>query len=33
MEPTPPAAPVTITGPDAGVRPCFSSAMTASIAV
>ena len=32
-DPTPPAAPVTITGPSFGVRPCFSSASTESIAV
>ena len=32
-EPTPQAAPVTITGPSFGVSPCFSSASTESIAV
>ena len=32
-DPTPPAAPVTTTGPLFGDRPCFSSASTASIAV
>ena len=32
-EPTPPTAPVTATPPLAGVRPCRSSAITASIAV
>ncbi len=31
--PTPPAAPVTITGPFAGATPCSSSAMTQSMAV
>ena len=31
--PTPPAAPVTTTGPDAGVTPCSSSASTQSMAV
>ena len=32
-EPTPPAAPVTTTGAAAGLSPCRSSAITASIAV
>src|SRR5471030_795007 len=32
-EPTPPAAPVTSTSPEAGFTPCFSSAITQSIDV
>ena len=33
VDPTPPAAPVTSAGPDDGVKPCRSIAISASIAV